>query len=593
MSAQRVPFNALSQSGREHLVACMRGQSSPQPIAENTSTTTGDIVQWILWGACGAAAVAFAIWWTYGEGALEWWHWLLIVGGVGIIGWSGIGILRRIQMGSRLPWNPGVYLFPLHVIDANGPVLQVLPMGSMTNFEGTHNHKNGVYQNTTLNFTFPGQTVSFVVNRKDKAEQVLEMLQNAGGMAQMAAESGNMQAFAQLDPLFGERVADTWDRVQQADDIVPDTAPSARGTSGLFGNPMLLGGVLGMMAGGVVGGGYTLLNDEMEYQSAVAEDSTWGYQRYLRNFGWLHGSEVRDVRLPAAAFSEAKEAHSVTALREFRAEYPGSVHDADAIAATHALYQEALAAVHEQVDDEALDAVMTQLFAWLEAHPATPLQVHFRPPDSEALGSFDKTLDEIGKDLYGIPIAPASPSFNADRSGLRERRIAEDLERGFGQVVPNDILDLQHGERLVGEATLPDDVAALEVSYVLAPSGAMYTGEEEDRGYVGIVVDFDVAMRVPGSAPYDFDVTVRPPETFSVTSYGSYGADVPPSDSIVYDTMASNAFSRLAGALQARLLGTVYDPEADEAPSGLDTSGLPDRAELERLRALLEAARGE
>ena len=40
----------------------------------------------------------------------------------------------------------------------------------------------------------------------------------------------------------------------------------------------------------------------------------------------------------------------------------------------------------------------------------------------------------------------------------------------------------------------------VDVSYVVAPSGAIYVDESDNRQFVGIHVDFQVAMKIPGVA---------------------------------------------------------------------------------------------
>ena len=93
---------------------------------------------------------------------------------------------------------------------------------------------------------------------------------------------------------------------------------------------------------------------------------------------------------------------------------------------------------------------------------------------------------------------------------------------------------------------------ALDVSYAVEPSDALYTREGDTRGFVGIHVNFDVTMRIPNSAAtYAFAISVEPPQTFTVSTSG-YG---PATDGQVYAEMAARAFDQLSTRLATAFFG--------------------------------------
>jgi hypothetical protein len=128
------------------------------------------------------------------------------------------------------------------------------------------------------------------------------------------------------------------------------------------------------------------------------------------------------------------------------------------------------------------------------------------------------------------------------------------------------------------KAPLPEvQTPTLFVRYAVRWAGDIYSEEKGNRQFVGIVVNFDVSMRVPGEAEtYDFELEVQPPDHFTVdyrSPYGSLaGLDLPglggPTEGHVYDVMASRAFDELT----TKLRGVFFNPSskantASPAPS--------------------------
>jgi hypothetical protein len=298
--------------------------------------------------------------------------------------------------------------------------------------------------------------------------------------------------------------------------------------------------------------------DEAMFALAKEADSRSGYQAYLAWDG-SHREEIEQGLLPAAAFREAKEDGTVTALRYFLGDYPEGEHTAAAKEAIHALFTEALSDFRAQAAaSPELIPFMQKLLAYQEANDSPAMQIRFRAPGAESLSALDELLakEEIRK-AAGIDkkMAPVSPYFSDEYSIPREEVIASLLEDAFGEIFPSDILEVVRSTRITDPPGTAFERPTIEVFYEIATSGRIYASPGEDRAYVGIAFQFRVSLWIPGEGrPYSFRFAVEPPEKFSVEYKSSYaGFDASPygpSDDQIYGVMALRAFDTLAAKLQ-------------------------------------------
>jgi hypothetical protein len=145
-------------------------------------------------------------------------------------------------------------------------------------------------------------------------------------------------------------------------------------------------------------------------------------------------------------------------------------------------------------------------------------------------------------------IAPVAPHFDEQHLVARQSAIVQNLQQGFSQIFPSDVLRLEKGA--VPTAIEP----VLEIGYDVQPSGMLYTSDRDPRAYVGIIVDFAMTMRIPGDAnAFSFTTQVQPPERFSTSGSG---------DEVVYETMTRRAFDQLDAKLKEVFFGERA-PEPD------------------------------
>jgi len=584
-----VDFNALPRESRERFVAAASGEGTPKPLFEDTDSAVASSLGNIFLIALGLGLVFWVGKAGFGE-SIDGPAYIALYAIGAILAIGGLsGLVRALATAKRMPYAEGTYLFPVDLVQAKGSQLTISPLSEVTTINGVHHHQDNSYQHTELRLMFNhGAVEVLTIHDQAEAEQVLASLNHAQATTAAAVEAGTLEVFEDLDPFYGARNGGQWDLYCASKDAKPSDGPIAKSLPKAFQWIW----VVALVVGGVGGAGAWQArnngSDDALFQSARGSGVTWELEGYLYSGATRHVDEVRDVLLPKAEFEEAKAVGSVTALREFLELHPGSVHEGDARDAIHLLFESALADFERKAEgaNEAVLPLMRAMFTWLEAAESPPVEVRFRPPDPSLLHDVDELVTTLPSDeTGGVPLAPVSPSFDDARSRAREEWITTELENGFRQVIPADILDLNTGEHLDPSVDLSSDPPTsptIAVSYTVDASGSIYTNEENTQGYVGIQIYFVVSMLVPGTngepgpEPLTFMLDVEPPSEFSVDTGG---IAIEPSDYLVYDVMAKKAFENLASSLGAALFADgdmagleIVSGEIPELP-GLELGG--------------------
>jgi hypothetical protein len=597
MAARLVDFNALPKSVRERFIGSTKGVDSPAPLLSDEAAYKGAIFGWVCLALFGVAT-------AYGTFAAGFGR--RLQGGGAIAGYAlGIlcavgavfAIVRRMRVERALPWKSGRYLFPMDFIDARSGTLRLVPMNSLVDFRGVHHHTNGAYTATHLTFIFEGGlSETFVVRSRMVADRVLTELRASQANIQRAAAERDIETIFALDPFLEVRVEGKWD-AKAASSIEDIQGPVARPLGHLANRGMLWGvaAAAGLFIGAPTWMIRDRLSDEAMLQDALKADTESQFEGYLERGGSRHASTVRSDLMPKAALREAVRKGTVTALRAFLARYPGSCVDGEAHDELHKVFAKTLADFRgEAADDPKLVPFMEKLVGFLEKNESSAVDVRFHSPSVGTLEVVDKLLQKKGGldglDLVGDgKLVPVSPHFDDQHSIPREAAIVKNLQAAFAAVFPADIMKLQAGKRVVVETTdeekltllkpkLPAKptkpgattaapppskpplpavtIPTLDVRYEVRWAGDIYREEKGNRKFVGIVVSFDVSMRVPNEADaYDFALEVQPPEHFSVEYSSPYGGGLglgagQPTEGQVYDVMAARAFDELTSKLR-------------------------------------------
>jgi hypothetical protein len=537
---RRVDFNQLPKPVRERLAACLSGQGQPAPIIASRQSST--IFGWILLLLI-AIGLAVALW----VSELQAFQTGLPLPADAMASTvtlffffaSVLGIARSPWAKKELPFPAGHYLLPCDVVDARSRTLRIVPTTLLSDLRIVHHLRNGAYQYTQLSFAVAGAGREiFVVYGKQQAEAQVEAFRQAQmGLAQ-AAQAQNWQAFWAADPFYELKRSGNWQAPPGPEQQQP---PLVRPIPWVLRNRALLAGVAAVLIMPVWLGLRIVASDFVWFAGAERADSEYGWKWYI-DHGYLHVDEAEE-RLPVAALREAKKKGTVSAIREVLKQYPRSKIEPEARAHLHSLYEGTLTAFRQKATgrDPAMLDFMGRLVAFLERQDVSTLRVVFKPPTAEALEKVDKQLaSKTTKN--GKAIAAIAPYFDEQHLVARESAIVTSLQNGFRQVFPTDLMQLQKGT-----APAPNE-PVLEIGYDVQPSGTIYTSDTDARAYVGIEVNFTMAMRIPGdSNSFGFTVQVQPPQRFSTSGSG---------DEVVYETMTRRAFDELDAKLEHVFFGT-------------------------------------
>jgi hypothetical protein len=552
-----VDFDSLPKQTRERLVACFEGKTQPAPIIASPTGTGCALVGWV-----------FLLLVTVGFG-------IAIVAedfrpfGRGFIGAPGpgaqvasvvvyalvffflvlcpISIARAAWSKKELPFRPGLYLFPCDVIDATQKTLRIVPVRLLSNMQVTHHLRNGVYQFTRVSFQVQGGAPqSFSVYGRELAEQNIGAFRQAQETLARAYQAQDVQTLWWADPFFDLRRSGVWqapagpERTEQ---------PLTKSMPWLYRNRALVAGGLAILGAPFWLGSRILIVDLLSFSEADEEDQVWQWDWYIEN-GYFDVEEAK-ARRPKARLRDARAAlvkaqgkGTVTAVREVMKDYADTAILGEANAHIHSLYEKTLTDFRKKASgrDPEMLAFMGRLVGFLEKSTATTVLVVFEPPTAQTLAEVDRVLAKKVVD-GGKTIAPIAEHFDDQHLRARQSAIVSRLNFAFGQIFPTDVM------RLEMRPTASTSEPALEIGYDVKPSGDLYTSTTDPRGYVGIVVDFKMKMRIPGDPrTFGFDMQVQPPKRFSTTGTG---------DEVVYDTMASRAFDEFDAKLAQVFFGTV------------------------------------
>lgn len=612
--ARTIDFNKLPKSVRERLITCIAGQASPAPVLLDRGSAAAPVGWAFL--ALVAGAVLFGVATSgyarpYDSASVQGPIALLFyAGAIFVVAYSILAFIRTRKLRAVLPFLPGRYLFPMDFVDARERTLRVVPMVMLVDLSAVHHHTNGVYTHTLFTLTFEGgKTEAFTVGAKPVAEMALQSLKMSRAAISEAVQARNIDALASLDPFFEIRVADAWDNPP------PDKGFDPGRLAGEM-PPWLVKASLvaiapALLLGPIVWYARNRMSDEAMFARAAQMNTEQAFEDYLMH-GQRHADEVRGELLWKAAFDEAqktgtsksldvfvrkypdtpvsketltetiprlalKEAvavGTVSAVREFIKNYPGSVVDADARAEMHKLFAGALAAFREQASkaDPKMLPFVERLLKYLEDKDSPPVLVSFHGTRAPTLELADKLLQNQKKepgalDIPSLPglapsLAAVSPHFSDERSEPREDAIVTILQGAFATIFPADVLPLKKGTpRIDAPKAEPASDPRIDIDYQVGWSGSTYTSSTSGREFVGIKVDFQVAMRIPGEADKEalrFKLNVAPPEHFTVNYFSSGSPFINqailknegPTDEKVYEVMAARAFDELSMKLR-------------------------------------------
>ena len=571
-SIETIPFDVLPAATRAAL-------PHAKPILKGNAKGGGKMF-FACVGVLASVAVLFMYWkHRFGspyEPKQEFGSLLVYGGALFFMTFLGLWVARRFIQGNS-PFKPGRYVYCTGLVISDGATITSLPLALVTKINTVHQYVNGAYSSTTIHFIFPGRTESFPIHRDDNVGARMDATR---AQLRDALAAGDLATARLIDPLIDGIIDPSWGDVAAMEarwgGEGAAEGPKAGGTPKWLGLVPRLGiaTVVALLAIPIF---FTrnALADDAAFEEAVRDaerpyGGLYSLRAYARN-GGNRAAEVETEHIPRIVLQQAEESGEVTPLREFLQEYGGTPFAARAREIIHQRFETVRANFLSQASTKGeVRTFMNALLAWLEAHDSPPVQVRYAPPSTETLAEMDQVLRRRAR-----RIIPVAPHFSVAHTQRRESSVTRSLGSGFATVFPADVMTLEHGGHATGTAAA---VPTIDVTYVIAPSGAIYVSERDGRQFVGIQVNFHVAMAIPDSPEtYAFDVHVEPPERFSV-SYQTYGGVGNMSEGQVYSTMAERAFDQLTSELGLAFF--AQGSEAHQAAERRSQQAAPPRPNL-------------
>lgn len=601
---RQIDFNDLPRTSRERFVRSLVSVSpSAAPICRRTSKTRSPIA-WYLLLLITLAALGVAVMHQFAATAVpvQDRRWLAFY----VAAWALTGLAlsmlgRRRALKGSLPFQPGVYVFPLDLVDARTRELELYPLSELQSLDPVHHTKGGRYTHSTLWFVFAEKSFVFEIKGQDQAESQLAAVQSARQILMQAIQRGDLSELLAFDP-FADARARNWLPTN-------DFGLLAKGrpawTRFIWAITIIVG-----LAAGV--GTWRLRNwrsDERVFARLAAHPDVTLADAYVKG-GGLRAAEVETSIIPRAQLADAKKETGdkrVAALDRFLKTYPKSAVEAEARAllrdALHEqfvaqttvsgvrafvaawpnapdafqgqakikeLYDQTRATFRQKAStsDKNIGPLVEAMMTWAETSGA-PFDVRLRRRNVAALASTDKLLMKGLLDDDGAPApngnAEVMPLFTGDEGKARDAAIVKGLERAFKGVFPADVIPLRLGPPVTDAESeaMPAppkppfaDVSAptLMVDVDVAWSGATFLARDLRRRYLGLLVKMDVTAQIPkDQRVLTFSLRAEAPESIGV-DWSSLAASQK-DDAHVYDAMIVSAFEaagpRLAGVLLA------------------------------------------
>ena len=573
----KIPFNALPERTRARFVAATTQPPGGQEVAPVLAEKTMKVGAYILWTIVllvvsvillGLISSRFGS--VYEPRApIE--NLLGYMLGFFMLAYGVLAMVRRFVRDRATPYARGRYLFGTDIVQATeGTDLVIWPLARIQRVNVIHNHRNGVYVNTRIEFVFQdGKRENFMVHGHAKAQQTLDQLSHQQRAVSEAIQVGDIAHVHRLDIFSEVRGTSIWNEPPAAEQAAAH--PSGNHLASKLPTPLRLASVSALVLSLLAVPVWMIrnsLSDNASFERAVASGRSRDIQAYL-DLGGSRTEEAQEA-LFRAAFAEAQQAGTVTALRDYINQYPNSPHLAEVRQVMHQRFEAVKATFLSQASqsDPAMPAFVEQLLAWLEANNSPPVQVRFSPPSNQTLAELDASLGQRNAN-----ISPIAPHFTDERSEPRESSITDVFSRGFSAVFPNDVMSLAHAGR--ADINTPAGVPSVDIRYEVRPSGTTFTDEQNGREFVGIHVTFYLSMHVPGvPQTHDFTVAVEPPGHFTVSYQDYLGTGTGgPSDGAVYSTMSRLAFEKLSGNIALHFF-RPGSPAFNQAAGELDIPGV-------------------
>jgi hypothetical protein len=521
-------FNALPEATRRGLATCLRRQAAPEPVIADLVPFLSDFLRGIVLLVAGTAGIT-ACWWAgFGkpESALSFqdWSWFGVWVLAASFGFYGLlTLVREALQNIGLAWPRGRFVLPHCFVDARSIEIRSFPLHDLVELRRGVRGRTGRSQRRTggsvdLELVFTGGRVErFPMADLDaalRAERSVELAWNALYTPPTEGEVPIREAFAPLCradlrafQLEHERAIARRSHREEAVSPPTPSGPMARRVPFPFRHPLALTSII------VVPASYGLLQlrNQQSDDALVAElrvhPRRAAVEVYLRD----HGPQedlVRKEILPAALLARAtgQDDGSGTVdaglLRHLRRVYAGSPVGLAASEALARRYDTARGDLRQQLapGDTALVQAFLEMLQVVEARDEPSLRVRIEVARNDRLTTKETVLRRRNALLKTVPMLAASPATSSRQVQPIAHAAMRALAGGFAVVVPESLLCFETNEdaRAKNTPPLPDaGPPTLLMQLEFLPSSKVFDLEGQDRPYLGVILDYRLALYHP------------------------------------------------------------------------------------------------
>jgi len=436
--------------------------------------------------------------------------WLLILGSLTYdFRWSGlkIGILAFITLGclillvhglisiirrSSKHLDEGVIVTRHHVFEIGQTSIEFNPISNLNSIDYAHQYQDRNYRSSVITFTIEGKSKTIQFDDRERAENDVDKL-------------------AHLKKLFIEATARNDTSYLSGEDAFDGFESSTTGSGSRLIPYTYTVAAAVLFTVGFVFAAFSLneyFDDKLSWESTTAENRASSFRKYIQ-------THSRGRHLPEA--SERLKSFYDVAESKYRA------------------------LLRNEHNESAVESISALLRYARDTHNYRVL-VNFQRKAEIPLDIVEKIKTEFEVDK----VLTLGDTFTDERMIERESSLFVVLVEAFGQVFPDDVLELT--------TECSGNCASFMVSYETSFLESIYYDTKEEKlprnersWSPGILIDWSFLLSIPNEEKrYDFDLQSAPADTINYDSLGESDSSIKMlqelDQSSFYDAMVTSAF---------------------------------------------------
>ncbi|MDF2694751.1 MAG: hypothetical protein K0S65_3134, partial [Labilithrix sp.] len=207
-AVRQIDFNDLPRATRERFVRSLVSVSpSSRPLCQRVSKQRSAFAWYVLAFVAPLALAALVVF-RFGAPASPVQDRRFLGGYVAAMAGLGLALsmlARRRALVGSLPFAPGIYVFPLDLVDARTRRLELYSLSELQSLDPVRDSSNGKYERSALWFIFPTQSFVFETRGEQAAAMLFAAVQRARENLAAAEHRGDLSELATLDPFAEAR----------------------------------------------------------------------------------------------------------------------------------------------------------------------------------------------------------------------------------------------------------------------------------------------------------------------------------------------------------------------------------------------------